>query len=447
MENGSSNSGPPIRGGGFRGRGGMPRGGFDGRGRGRGLGRGGGPMGSMPRGFSGPPALRRGLLRGIMNRGMGFRGGPSRGNPGRGGRPMNYNNYQNQSTNIGPAANDASQKSESSSNTMSGTQPSSKPAQNSSHSPANDPGNSVSINQSGVPPPSKGIGSSIRGGRGGGMTQRRGNSNAGNYNPNINVTGNDIQQGSNPSSKPFYRGGLSRGRGGFQQGLARPNGPMHVSTNHQSGMMQPGIPLKRGPPIGPPGPKRGRYEQAPSHRLQKYPLQGPQGPPPQLQGPPNQQPQSQPNYSNNYPNSVPPMQHQPNNYYGPQGNGGYDQMNQIHDYSQNYAPPPSQSGYNTNGYSQYPQQSYPQTSEYDQGQGYSQDYNTASYQQDARYPTNYGQSDYSTSNYGASTDYNTPSSDYSQAGTYDNRSYSGYDSNYTQGYAKSDAYQSHAGYY
>lgn len=56
------------------------------------------------------------------------------------------------------------------------------------------------------------------------------------------------------------------------------------------------------------------------------------------------------------------------------GNSGYDQMNQIHDYSQNYAPPQSQSGYNTNGYSQYPQQSYPQTSEYDQGQGYSQDY-------------------------------------------------------------------------
>lgn len=56
------------------------------------------------------------------------------------------------------------------------------------------------------------------------------------------------------------------------------------------------------------------------------------------------------------------------------GNSGYDQMSQIHDYSQNYAQPPSQSGYNTNGYSQYPQQSYPQTSEYDQGQGYSQDY-------------------------------------------------------------------------
>lgn len=45
--------------------------------------------------------------------------------------------------------------------------------------------------------------------------------------------------GSNPPSKPFYRGGLSRGRGGFQQGPARPNGPMHMGTN-QPGMMQPG---------------------------------------------------------------------------------------------------------------------------------------------------------------------------------------------------------------
>ncbi|XP_031630869.1 basic salivary proline-rich protein 2-like isoform X1 [Contarinia nasturtii] len=443
MENGSNNSGPPMRGG-FRGRGGMPRGSFDGRGRGRGMGRGGGPMGSMPRGFNGPPALRRGLMRGIMSRGMNFRGGPSRGNPGRGGRPMNYN-YQNQSTNIGPPSNDVAQKPEASSNTPNpSSQQTSKPTQNNSHSSANDQSNTAPINQSG-PPTSKVIGNSIRGGRGGGMSQRRGGSS---YNPNINVTGNDIQQGSNPPSKPFYRGGLSRGRGGFQQGPTRPNGPMHGS-NHQPGMMQPGIPLKRGPPIGLPGPKRGRYEQTPSHRLQKYPMQGPQGPtPPQLQGPPNhQQPQSQPNYSNNYPNSIPPMQHQPNNYYGPQGNGGYDQMGQIHDYSQNYVPPPSQSAYSTNGYSQYPQQSYPQTSEYDQSQGYSQDYNTTSYQQDARYPTGYTQSDYNTTNYGTSTDYNTSTSDYSQAGTYDNRSYSGYDTNYTGYTAKSDAYQSHAGYY
>lgn len=54
------------------------------------------------------------------------------------------------------------------------------------------------------------------------------------------------------------------------------------------------------------------------------------------------------------------------------GNGGYDQ---LHDYSQNYGPPSSQPGYNSNGYTQYQQQqSYPQTTEYDQNLGYSQDY-------------------------------------------------------------------------
>lgn len=56
------------------------------------------------------------------------------------------------------------------------------------------------------------------------------------------------------------------------------------------------------------------------------------------------------------------------------GNGGYDQSNQMSDYSQNYVPTPSQSGYNANGYSQYSQQSYSQPSEYDHSQGYSQDY-------------------------------------------------------------------------
>lgn len=45
---------------------------------------------------------------------------------------------------------------------------------------------------------------------------------------------------SSPSSKPFYRGGLSRGRGGFQQGPSRPNGPMQIAPSHQPGMMQPG---------------------------------------------------------------------------------------------------------------------------------------------------------------------------------------------------------------
>lgn len=40
--------------------------------RGRGMGRGG-PMSSMPRGFNGPPGMRRGMLRGILPRGMNFR--------------------------------------------------------------------------------------------------------------------------------------------------------------------------------------------------------------------------------------------------------------------------------------------------------------------------------------------------------------------------------------
>lgn len=113
------------------------------------------------------------------------------------------------------------------------------------------------------------IGTSIRGGRGG-MTPRRGSSNSGSYNSNINVTGSDVQQckyracysyyycttvystewenffvflfllASSPPSKPFYRGGLSRGRGGFQGGPSRPNGPMQIAPSHQPGMMQPG---------------------------------------------------------------------------------------------------------------------------------------------------------------------------------------------------------------
>lgn len=113
------------------------------------------------------------------------------------------------------------------------------------------------------------------------------------------------------------------------------------------------VPMKRGPPVGPPGPKRGkftvicrsltdlylknacfnywtlnlffnkigRYEQVPSHRLPKYPLQGPQGPPSHL-GPSSnhhQQTQSQPNHSNQ----------SQNNYYGPQG---IRKSNTLHNY-------------------------------------------------------------------------------------------------------------------
>lgn len=49
----------------------------------------------------------------------------------------------------------------------------------------------------------------------------------------------------------------------------------------------------------------------------------------------------------------------------------------MHDYSQNYGPPPqSQNGYSqyqNTGYSQYQNSSYPPT-EYDQNIGYSQEY-------------------------------------------------------------------------
>lgn len=49
------------------------------------------------------------------------------------------------------------------------------------------------------------------------------------------------------------------------------------------------------------------------------------------------------------------------------------------------------------------------------------------YQQDTRYSSNYTQPDYNATQYGATTDYNnTASSDYPQAGAYDNRSYGGY---------------------
>lgn len=52
---------------------------------------------------------------------------------------------------------------------------------------------------------------------------------------------------------------------------------------------------------------------------------------------------------------------------------------------------------------------------------------TAYQQQDNRYPNAYAQPEYNTTQYGTSSDYNnTSSSDYTQTGAYDNRSYSGY---------------------
>lgn len=102
-------------------------------------------------------------------------------------------------------------------------------------------------------------GTSIRG-RGG--IQRRGANSSGGYNPNINVTGSDMPQDNNVPSKPFFRGSSMRSRGGFHPN-SRPN-PMSVAPNHQPGMMQPNMAVKRGPPMPQPGPKRGNFQ---SHKL------------------------------------------------------------------------------------------------------------------------------------------------------------------------------------
>lgn len=96
----------------------------------------------------------------------------------------------------------------------------------------------------------------MRGTRGSMPRRGGGGYNTGNNNPNINVTGNDMNQGPN-GSKPWR--GMSRGRGGSSyQGPTRP-GPPSMGMNQQpgGGLMQPGGPMKRGPPVGPPGPKRG----------------------------------------------------------------------------------------------------------------------------------------------------------------------------------------------
>lgn len=126
--------------------------------------------------------------------------------------------------------------------------------------------------------------------------------------------------------------------------------------------------MKRGPPVGPPGPKRGRYEQNPPHRVQKYPQNMQQS----MHGP-NSMPPQQQNFNNYHNNAAPQVQHPQSNYYGPPGNGNYDQSQPIDQY-QNYNAPAS-GAYNSNGYSQggYSQPGYQQTSEYDHNQ-YPQDY-------------------------------------------------------------------------
>lgn len=152
-------------------------------------------------------------------------------------------------------------------------------------------------------------------------------------------------------------------------------------------------------------------------------------------------------------------------YYGPPHGGNYDQSQQQQQapppdqYQQNYnaqpAPAYSNNGYAQSGYSQ-PTTGYTQPTEYDQTQ-YATDYkwvevsahrwamainrsvneifhshsyffvcliSSAAYQQpqDQRY-AGYTQPDYSTQQYGTTTDYNAPAADYSQTAQYDSRSY------------------------
>lgn len=135
--------------------------------------------------------------------------------------------------------------------------------------PANGQSNTNTNIQSSGPPPSQSrpAGGPMRGR--GTMTRGRGG-----YNPNINVTGGDMQQ--QDQNKPYYRNPSTRGgRGGFVQGLSR-QGPASIQTNHQppSGMQSGGIgngpmPVKRGPPVSLPGPKRGNFYKNKSNYFQE----------------------------------------------------------------------------------------------------------------------------------------------------------------------------------
>lgn len=95
------------------------------------------------------------------------------------------------------------------------------------------------------------------GGRGRGAPRGRSG-----YNPNINVTGGDVQPPD--SHKPYFRGAPNRGRGGYQGGPPRQGGPPPPNHQGNGNMVQSNNqfnPMKRGPPVGPPGPKRGEFNR------------------------------------------------------------------------------------------------------------------------------------------------------------------------------------------
>lgn len=249
----------------------------------------GGPMGG--RGGFHPGMRGRGILRGVPPRGMGFhhRGGPPRGGgPPSRGRPTMYNTpphhqnsqpHQHQSINQGsssqpPPPADGTPPTVS---TTSSSQAPVKPTGSGSGPPSTGPSASgpPSSSTNGAPsgppngPPASGLSSGgppSRGaprGRGSiGMSRGRGG-----YTPNINVSGGGEMSG--PPQKP-YRGGPPRGRGGYSQGLSRP--PPAIQPGMTQGAPVPA--LKRGPPVGILGAKRGRYDQGgPPTRpyIPKYP--------------------------------------------------------------------------------------------------------------------------------------------------------------------------------
>lgn len=250
----------------------------------------GGPMGG--RGGFHPGMRGRGILRGVPPRGMAYhhRGGPPRGGgpPSRGRPPMyntpphhQQNNHHQSMSSQGPppssqppppaegtppvVASSTTTSSLSTVKTVTSGSAGSPPNGTTGSGPSpsssqNGPQTSNSQTGSG-PPPSRGAPR----GRGGPTMSRGGR---GGYTPNINVSGSSEMSGP-PPQKP-YRGGPPRGRGGYSLGMSRP--PPVIQPGMTQGAPVPS--LKRGPPTGPIGAKRGRYDQGgPPARpyMPKYP--------------------------------------------------------------------------------------------------------------------------------------------------------------------------------
>lgn len=232
----------------------------------------GGPMGGRG-GFH--PGMRggRGILRGIPPRGMGgfnYRGGPPRGGgPPMRGRPPMYSNqgsYQSSQSQVSsqsssqppPPADGSPPTAASTASTQSSTKPVASSTISTSQSTVSANGGTSNGPSSGTS--TNAFSQSPRGGlRGRGSMGGYNSRGRGGYSSNINVSGSMEMSG--PPPQKSYRGGPPRGRGGYQ-GMSRP--PPVIQPGMTQGAPVPS--LKRGPPIGLPGPKRGRYDQGPTTR-------------------------------------------------------------------------------------------------------------------------------------------------------------------------------------